>query len=189
MKRVLTVLLTVILTSFWACTTAPVNIQKTTEGEIPEWFLNPPKDDNYVFAVATEASQDMQMAVTKAKTTAAAEVSRTLDMKVKNMEKNFKQETGVGENSELLQDAVTATKSITSSQLSGLTEAKKALVKDGAKWRAYVMMQYPTGAAADAFMKSLKKSEKVYAQFKATQAFQELDKEVKEYEEFKEKQK
>jgi hypothetical protein len=148
-----------------------------------------PNDPNYIFASATELSQDMQMAVTKAKTTAAAEISRSIDVKVNNMEKLFKQETGVGENTEFLQDAVTATKTITSNQLNGLKEVSKKVVKEGNKYRAYILMQYPVGAAADAFMKSLKKSEKVYAQFKATQAFQELDKEVKDYEEFKEKQK
>ena len=32
---------------------------------LPEWFQSPPEDPNYIFAVATSTSKDLQMSVNK----------------------------------------------------------------------------------------------------------------------------
>jgi len=60
--------------------------------------------------------------------------------------------------------------------------------KDGTLWRAYVLVEYPIGAANQAFMEQVKKNDQMYTRFRASQTFKELDDEVKKYEDFKKQQ-
>ena len=65
----------------------------------------------------------------------------------------------------------------------------KELFKDGEIWRAYVLVEYPIGAANNAFVQQIKKQEELYTRFRSSETFKELEDEVKKYEEWKEKQK
>jgi hypothetical protein len=46
-------------------------------------------------------------------------------------------------------------------------------------------VQYPLGAAQEAFKAQVKKNEQMYTRFRATQTYKELDDEVAKYEQFK----
>ena len=162
---------------------------KADTGDIPEWFTNTPQDPNYIFAPTTAASQDMQLAIDKAVTFGRAEIGRQMETKVNGIQKKFEEEVGAGDNATLLQQFTQATKTIVSVSLSGSSIKEKKIVKDGNIWRAYVLVQYPIGAANDALMQQIKKNNEMYTRFRSTQAFDELDKEVQKYEEFKSKQK
>ena len=48
--------------------------------------------------------------------------------------------------------------------------------------RTFVLMSLPIGAANQALMAKLKANEHLYTRFRATQAFEELDAEIKAYE-------
>jgi len=61
-------------------------------------------------------------------------------------------------------------------------------VKDGNNWRAYVLVEYSVGAASEALMQQIKNNEQMFTRFRASKAFEEMDKEVKDYEEAKKKQ-
>ena len=157
-------------------------------GDIPEWYLNTPEDPNYLFAPSTATSKDLQLAVDKATTDGRAEIARQVETKVQSMQKQFSEEVGVGDNSTLLQQFTQATKTVVSESLSGSKILNKEVVKEGALFRSYVLVQYPIGAANDAFMQQIKKNEELYTRFRSSQAFEDLDKEVKKYEEWKDKQ-
>lgn len=156
--------------------------------EAPEWYLNPPQDPNFIMAVATATSPDMQLAIDKAKNLARADIAQQLEVKIKGLEKNFREQVGGGEDAQLLEQFTSVNKTVVSNVLRGVRVKQQDIKKEGNVFRAYVLMEMPFGAAAEELLNQMKKQKEMYTRFRATQAFQELEKEVDKYEEFKEKQ-
>lgn len=155
---------------------------------VPDWYTNPPSDPNYLFAPATAVSKDMQLAVDKAVTDGRTEIGRQTEVKLKGLQKKFAEEVGVGDNSTLLQQMTEATKTVVSTVLSGSKSEKQQIFENDGLYRAYVLVQYPVGAANEAFLSQIKKKEELYTRFRSSQAYEELDKEVEAYEKFKKEQ-
>jgi len=154
----------------------------------PDWFLTPPEDPNYMYAIATSTSKDMQMAINSAKEDARVSIARQLETKINSMFKRFREEVGVGEDSELLSQTTDVSKSVTSKVLSGTRAAKMKPVKEGMIYRAYVLMEMPIGGANAALLDAVKKQENIYTRFRASQGFQELEEEVDKYDQYKKDQ-
>lgn len=169
------------------CGSSNKDLTKVSEGEIPEWYLSLKPDPNYLQSSKTATSQDMQLAIDKAVTDARADISRQLDVKINSLEKQFKEEVGSDANSTLLTQFTQATKTITSQEITGSDVKEKKILKDGAIWRAYVLVQYPIGAANQTLMEQLKRNKEFYTRFQSTKAFEDLDKSVKAYEDAKNK--
>jgi hypothetical protein len=167
------------------CGGGPATIQSADTGDIPAWYTNVPQDSNYVFAVNTATSQDMQLAYDKATTGARAELGRQVELKVSGLQKRFEEETGVGQDAQLMQQFTQATKTVVSTTMSGTQVKQKSHVKDGNIYRAYVMVQYPLGAANSALLQAIKANEQMYTRFRASQAFKDLNEEAKQYEDQK----
>jgi hypothetical protein len=164
------------------------DMSQTDAGDIPDWYLTPPEDPNYIFASKTATSQDMQLAIDKATTDARAEIGRTVELKLEGLQKRFDEEVGVRENATLLSQYTQATKTVVSTSLTGSQVKQNEIFKDGEIWRAYILVEYPIGAANDAFVQQIKKQEELYTRFRSSETFKELEDEVKKYEEWKEKQ-
>ena len=158
------------------------NLPATDEGDMPEWFTNPPNDPNFLYAAKTESSRDMQMALDKALNGGRAEIARQVEVKMQSLEKQFKEEVGEAENSTMLQQFTQATKSVTNQSLSGSRVKEQKLMQDGNTWRAYVLVEYPIGAANVQLMEAMKKNQEMYTRFRSTQTFEELDKEIQKLE-------
>jgi hypothetical protein len=162
-------------------------MQSTAAGNIPDWYSNPPQDTNVLYGVSTASSQDLQLAIDKAMTAARAEIARQVETKMNSLQKKFDEETGVGQDAQLLQQYTQATKAIVSTSLTGSKMIKQERIKDGTMWRAYVLADYPIGEANKAMLDAIKKSQEMYTRFRASQAFQELDSEVQKIEDAKKK--
>lgn len=163
-------------------------LQTADAGDIPDWYSNPPQDPNYMYASNTQSSQDMQLAVDKATAAGRADIGRQIETRIQGLQKRFSEETGTGNDAQLLQMFTEAEKTVVSTTLSGSHVKSHKIVKDGDLWRAYVLVEYPIGAANQALMEQLKKNDQMYTRFRASQTFKELDDEVKKYEEFKKQQ-
>lgn len=188
MKKITAIIFSLILAILASCTNKVV-IQEAGQGSIPKWYLERPANDkNYIHSTASETSVDMEMAVNTARNTAITYLSEQIDIKIDNLSKQFKEQIGTSDNSEYLQHAVRTSKLLTSNRIKGIGELKKSIKKDGKGWRAYVLMRFPVGEAAAAFLKSINDNHKTYTQYKASKAYEELEKQVKEYEEFKKQQ-
>ncbi len=160
-------------------------LQKTSEGDIPDWYLNKPEDPNFLFEPATATSQDMQLAVDKAVQGGRAGIGRQVEVKMTGLQKRFQEETGIGEDAQLLDQFTQASKTVVSTSLSGSKEKYKKIVKDGNLWRAYVLVEYPLGAAQQALKEQIKKNEQMYTKFRASQSYKELDEAADKYEQSK----
>ncbi|MBI3111892.1 MAG: hypothetical protein HYZ01_10005 [Ignavibacteriales bacterium] len=163
-------------------------MQSADTGDIPDWFSNVPSDPNYFYAPNTQVSQDLQLAIDKATQGGRTEVGRMVETKVNGLQKRFTEETGTANNAQLLDMFTSASKTIVSTSLSGSRVAKQKTVKDGNNWRAYVLVEYPVGAANQALMQQIKNNEQMYTKFRASQVYKELDDEVQKYEDWKKAQ-
>lgn len=188
MKQLFTLFTFVSLIVFLGACSSSKSLPSTDEGDIPDWYLDTPEDPNYLYAANTGTSKDMDLAVQKAATDARAEIGRQMEVKVKALQKKFAEEVGTGNNSQLLEQMTSATKTVVSTELNGSKIVKKEIFKDGNNYRAYVLAEYPIGAAQQAFMKQISKNEELYTRFRSSQAFKELEDEVTKYEEWKKNQ-
>ncbi len=160
---------------------------KTIE-QAPDWFLETPEDPNYLFATATSTSRDMQVAVNKAQTTARGQIAEQLETKFEGLTKQFQEEVGVGDDSELLEQYTQAYKSVVSQVLHGSSTRERHITTEGGIYRAYVLMEMPIGEASQALMSQLEANRDMYTRFRASQTFEELQQEVERYERWKEEQ-
>lgn len=161
------------------------SLSETETGDIPEWYLNTPTAENYIYEAASSTSRDMDLALNKAETEGRAKIGRTMEAKINSMQKKFEEEVGEGENSELLSQFTQATKVIVSTELTGSRVKEKKFVKDGSNWRVYVLMEYPIGAAQKAFLNKIRDNNQLYTRFRATDAMKEMEADVQKYEEWK----
>lgn len=171
-----------ILTLLFGCTGSNTSLQATDSGEIPEWFLNRPEDPNYLYSSTSATSKDMQTAVDKAVQSARVEIGRQIEVKITAIQKRFQEETGIGNDAQLLDQFTQASKSVVSTSMSGTKEKQKKIVRDGSSWRAYVLVEYPLGAVQQSLKEHIKKQEQIYTRIRSTEVFKELEDASNKYE-------
>jgi len=181
----------VLLLSFPGCGGSKKKLKATpTSGKlkVPEWYVDPPEDDDRLVGVATADSLDLQTAVDKAKQDARVDIARQLDLRVTGMSKRFVEETGLAEDAELLGMFTQVSRSIVSDSLTGSRLVKEDLARSGSGYRAYVMMDMPIGEANARFVEKIRAQQRLYTRFRASESFEELDRMVQEYEQWKQQQ-
>lgn len=149
---------------------------------IPSWFLTPPQDPNYIFAPATMSSRDLQTAINRATQAARAEVGRVVEVHLEGMQKSFTEEVGVGDDATFRQMFEEVSRTVVATSLSGSQVKEQAIERDGNLFRAYVLVEYPIGAANQQFLDQIKEQEEMYTRFRSAQSFQELERQVERYE-------
>ena len=149
----------------------------------PDWFLEPPAAADHLYAVATMTSRDMQVCLQKAKSAAQMDLAQQMETKLANLTKQFQEEVGVDEDSELLQQFSSATKVVTDQTLNGARLDRQEILPERGIYRAYVLMSLPIGAANQLLLDKLKANQSLYTRFRATQAFDDLNKELEAYRE------
>ena len=154
----------------------------------PKWFVEVPQDPNYLFAAATATSTDMQLAINKAQTEGRNQLAQQLEVKFNGLQKRFQEETGVGNDSEYLDQFTLAYKSIVSTELNGSRISRQDLQQEGEIWRSYVLMEMPIGQANEQLMSKIKANQNLYTRFRATQSYQGLDEEIEKFEKWKKEQ-
>jgi hypothetical protein len=164
---------------------APTTVPKI---DAPGWYTDPDRDDDRLIGVATATSRDLQTAIDKAKQDGRVEIARQLDLRVAGLSKRFVQETGLDEDAELLGMFTQVSKTVVSDSLSGTRLSKQKLDREGGTYRAYVQMEMPIGEANARFLEKIRAQERLNTRLRSSEAFEELDREVQAYEEWKQKQ-
>jgi len=138
-------------------------------------------DDGGMASVGIGESRKPDVAIAKAKLEARKNLAQLVQVKIENLEKAFVEEVGDADSSEINELFSSATKQITSQTLQGtVPKMQKSDIDDGVT-TAYVLMVLNP----DIIHESLKNSsaKHLYERFRASKAFEELDKEIKEFEE------
>lgn len=159
---------------------APPSARDTID-KAPEWMMQVPADDDHLTASATATSRDFQVALDKARTLAQVDVAQQLGARLANLTKQFQEETGLAVDSELLTQFSSATKAIADQTLMGARVTDRVVQPEGEVYRAYVLVRLPIGRANELLMQKIQSREALYTRFRATQAYAELDDELKRY--------
>jgi hypothetical protein len=155
---------------------------------VPGWYTEPARSDDRLIGVATATSRDLQTAIDKAKQDGRVEIARQLDVRVAGLSKRFVEETGLNEDAELLGMFSQVSKTVVSDSLNGTRLSRQELDREGGTYRAYVQVEMPIGEANARFLEKIRSKERLHTRVHSSEAFEELDREVQAYEEWKRKQ-
>jgi hypothetical protein len=138
-------------------------------------------------AVGLGESKSIALAIDKAKTRGRTEMAHIIETKIDSLKKDFQEEVGQGKGAEFNELFSSASKHVAHQILSGTVPKDiKYESKEGITRAVALMVQDPK-VVADAFAAQQQTQQAVYTRFRASQAFKELDEEVKKFEDFKKK--
>jgi len=140
------------------------------------------KEDGGLAALGIGKSRNTSIAIKKAKLEARKNLAQAVQIKIKNLEKAFVEEVGEANGSEMNELFSSATKQITSQELHGtVPKMQKYDTDDDGITTAYILMVLNPDII-DESLKANNNTKKLYERFRASKAFDELDKEIKEFE-------
>jgi len=145
--------------------------------DLPDWYINiTEEDDTYIYAVGMGESRKMDLAIEKAKQAGKVELSERISASVKSLVKSFTQEAGMTENTQIVEFYQSTSKTVTNNTLNGVTVLKRyPYQKAGGTWIAYVQLGLKKDAVSTEVVNLIKNEEALYAEFKASQGFKELE--------------
>lgn len=140
-----------------------------------------------IAAVGVGDSRNVALALDKAKNRGRVELASIISSKVDALKKDFQEEIGEGKAAEFNALFSNASKTLISQHLQGsVPKDIKYDTKEGTT-SAYALMVLDPKVIADAFASQENTQRNLYTRFRASQAFDELDKEVNKFEEWKKK--
>lgn len=185
MKRthlVVTLLLALVLLFVWGCgggakkseNTPPDGVKKVFR---PDWWNAQPSDE-YIctYGQAEKVSETASMDAAKAN--ALLEAAQFVETTVKGMIKNYEEEAGV-KDPQVLALSQKVVKAVSNARFSnimpGKTETVQIETPDGPRYKTFMQLMVPKTEVNKNLKNQIKNEEALYNQFKASQAFQELD--------------
>ncbi|RMD46810.1 MAG: hypothetical protein D6834_01890 [Aquificota bacterium] len=146
----------------------------------PKWVLNPQMEGGLSAVGSAKIGRaGMQFARTEALANARDELARQLQVKVKNMVKNFTQQIGVGDEQTVDKVSVQVSKQVTSTVLQGSRQKDMWISPSG---ELYVLVVLDPASVKEAVkqatLSSLKNERALWQKFQAKKAYEELDREV-----------
>jgi len=172
-------------------TPAQIQAEKKVEQAIktvPDWFLNPPTDANFIYGVGTNDSKDLQMAKDGAEHAARVAIARSTEAKISALFKSFMEQTGSADDEELLRMNTSVSKSVANEVISGTRLRKQEILNENGRFRVYVLLEMPLGEAAARLRDRIREQNNAYTRFRASQGFQELEQEIEAFEKWKREQ-
>jgi hypothetical protein len=161
---------------------------ETTNVNVPDWFLNIPQDPNYTYAVGTHYSKALDIAISGAQQMAREDISSQVEARVSALFKRFREEIGLGEDAQINALTSAVSKAVVSESLKGARTARQDMRKEGNLYHLYLLMELNSGEMKANALEQIKKEKNLYAQFRASQGFKELEAEVEKYENWKKEQ-
>ena len=165
---------------------APQPTKKTVE-QIPDWYLNAATDSKKLLAAATSTSRSMQVALEKAKATALTDLAQQMGTRMANLTRQFQEETGLAQDSQLLQQFSSATRAVSDEMLVGAYVDKKQFIAEDGIYRAYLRMVLPLGSANRLLLEKTRANEELHTRLRSSEAFAELERQLEILAEGKEK--
>jgi len=182
MKRIAFGLLSlVVCIGFTGCKSPPKADSDKTMFDYMQEEVGKITEKGGMASVGIGESRNTQLAITKAKVEARKNLAQLVTVKIENLEKAFIEEVGESSGSEINELFSSATKQITSQTLQGTVPKMQKYETDDSITTAYILMVLNP----DIIDESLKNNstKHLYERFRASKAFEELDKEMKEYQE------
>ena len=146
-----------------------------TRSDSPEWWFSPATSETHYYAFGQAKKQNPSLAQKVATQRARDDISNQVKSNVKNEIRDWMQESGLGDNAQALEFSENTTVAISDNVLQGATPDKYFKAKDGT---VYVRVSYSKDGVEKAIFNAAKREEALYNEFKASQAFDRLDKKL-----------
>jgi len=172
------ILVTSLLLALFGCSN---NKSAVTKGNVsyPEWWnTQPEKDYICTYGMATKTMQTMS--VDAARSNAMAEAARYVRTEVNAMLKNYEEEVGVN-NPQVLALTQNVVENISHAEFGGVITGSIQTYKETTGkgkttlYTTYIQLKIPKDEVNRKLVENIKNEEALYNQFKASQAFQELE--------------
>ena len=149
----------------------------------PAWWATQPETDFVcTYGQATKVSENASMDA--ARNNALGEAAQYVEVLVNSMLKNYEEEAGV-KDPQVLALTQNVVKAVSSAKFTGVlmgkVETRKVNEPEGVRYKTWIQLKIPKDEINRKLADSIRNEEALYNQFKASQAFQELDKAVEKY--------
>jgi len=115
---------------------------KSAASQAPDWYMNPPKEDGFIYAAGTATSTDLQFAVDKAILNAKYQLADQMNGKVSGKQKDFITETAGGQSSGTAERATSNV--VADIALPAYQVIQRKVVPVDTQFRSYVLLQFAT---------------------------------------------
>lgn len=132
-------------------------------------------------AIGIGESKSLEIALNKAKTRGRVELAQMIETKIEAIQKDFIEETGPADEAQILAQFSSTAQAITSRQVKGSAAKELKYETVGGVVTACALMELNPKL----IVSQIEKNEELYTRFRASKAFEELDREIKEYEAYK----
>tara|TARA_B100001250_G_C19685016_1_gene737643 strand:+ start:460 stop:1059 length:600 start_codon:yes stop_codon:yes gene_type:complete len=160
-------------------------VSRKTLKNAPKWFIDTPEKDGYKYTTATSTSQDMQLAVNKARLDAAQNLAGQVSSEMNGLVKRAQEETGLGADSDLIDQFSQTQEQVIATSLKDWRVSEKEIQEEKSNnrkiYRAYVLIEWDEGAANKRLLQKIKEDEKLYTLMRSTELFEEMDEKVEKY--------
>jgi hypothetical protein len=143
----------------------------------PSWW-GTQSDENYVctYGQGTNLSENASMNV--ARSNALAEAAQYVEINVQNLLKNYLEEAGVND-PQVLALTSNVVRAVANAEFSGTItgkmETRRVQEAEGQRYKTWLQLKIPKDQINRSLATQIRNEEALYNQFKASQAFQELD--------------
>lgn len=140
----------------------------------PNWYGSA-SNPEYVFVYGNSEKVSQQASETGAYSSALAEAANYVEIHVQTMTKNFISEAGI-DNPEVLSLTEQVTKTVANQKFSGTQITnRETVILDNGRYKTFVQVAVPKAEINRDLMNRIKNEEALYNRFKASQAFDELE--------------
>lgn len=149
---------------------------------IPDWYLQPPKDEKIVYSVGTALMPDLQLAVDIARLNAKEQLADRINSRLRSQTKTYIAKIGSDDlDVDTINEVEKATKNIVAdAQVNGYEQKELVVVPSGTQFRAYVQLAFNSNEAARIIRNRIMTERAMTSKLRANQAFEDLDRTVEE---------
>jgi predicted small secreted protein len=142
----------------------------------PDWWMSPDADGSiFLYGMASDQVNE-RAAIETATNAARAAAAEFIEAHVKTLTEDFLRQSGT-ENPQVLQQLEMATRNVANATYSGGRRTKEATYPlANGRFQSYIQYRIPEAQVNRNLINAIKNEEALYNEFKATQAFEKLDK-------------
>ena len=152
---------------------------------VPDWYIETPIVEGYLYDAANGTSQSMQLAVDKARVAAVSNLSQMIKSEWSGYTKRVQEEIGTGLDSKLIDQFTQTQENTISNQLENVIVKEKdiqVMNSGGTRiYNVYVLVEFNRNAAQEKLLAQIKADQELYDAIKASELVDEMEQKVEEY--------
>lgn len=159
-----------------------VSSMDTTLKNAPDWYKDQQDFPGYFVATGSDVSTDMQFAIDKAMMVAKISLAGQIGSNISATLKSFISETGSALDSTTSTEVERVAKEVIAEvRVHAYEIAKHQVIREGAQYRAYVLLKMPRNALGRELLSSVGRSEALKPKIDRSAAFKQLELDIEKF--------